>query len=530
MAESYSLTITASCSLPPNGQGVFSCACGYQFTPGGGPATSEVASVLYVLDAQSQEIRAVPATRSATTDIDQLDTGYYRVEWREFDTQRLLAAAGATINCGSGAGPTLQLDVASATGETAAGADDGTATIQASGGVAPLTAYLLELSMQQAARSGQPNTFPGLPPATYTLRVRDSSTPAQVVQAEVTVGAYAAPVTGCQDEYADNYDPTATSGGAASCAYTPQWRSAWGPAGVAVRVPAQPGQTAAYVVARLRIGFRPGHPLAASRPLGPPLVLKATVGPDGYATFRLAPYLWPALGADDGAGGYRLDLNSPTATTSDLFTGYELRRVAGQLLEHGYALNAAVPDAQLLTGPDNPLSPFAGRLPVWPGFEYEVGYLSRQGFGRYGVVAAGPMLNFDYVQQPCPANPLPVAWLAPGGGYGYWVFQGRPQVGDEVGESQSFTEPATGERRYSQRGAARGTVTASSGVFNGAQFGDGLRTLWASPQVWYQPVIGGEWVPVTLEGGSFPVRRIGLPRTEFSLTFTEAVPHYAQGQ
>jgi hypothetical protein len=415
----------------------------------------------------------------------------------------------------------LRLDLASHTDETAA-LNDGTATIQASGGIAPLTAYLVELSMQQPAASGQPNTYPGLPPSTYTLRVRDSSSPAQVVQADLTVLPYTPPKAGCQDEYADNYDPAATSGGAVSCTYSPRWRSAWGPAGVAVRVPALPGQMAAYVVAELRIGFRPGHPLDATRPLGEPVKLHATIGPDGYATFRLGPYLRPALGSDDGAGGYRLDIN--TQTVDDFYVGYELRRVTGEVLEHGYVVNAAVPDADLAEG--TVLSSFA-QVPTWPGFDWQRARLASRSTGRYGAMDE---VYPSHVRLPCPANPLPVAWLNPLGGWDFWVFQGRPQVGDEVGESQSFTEPATGQRRYSQRGEARGTTTASSGVFSGPQFAEGLRTLWASPQVWYQPVFGGEWVAVTLGGGSFPVRRMGLARTEVNLTLNNATPHYSQGQ
>ena len=528
MAEYYSLRVTSSCATPLNGAGILSCECQYTATPGGGPVTDEGQTLLYLLDANGVDLYQQGAGRGQTIAFTGLGNNYYGVEWRETDTQQVLARGGLTINCGT-ATVSLQLDATSATAETAAGGD-GTATIQASGGTAPLTAALVELSLSQPATAGQPTAFSGLPSSRYTLRVTDSSTPAQVVQAEVTVRPYTPELTGCQDEYADNYDPAATDGGAAACTYAPRWRSAWGPQGVAVRVPALPGQVQAFTTAKLRIGFRPGHSLAADRPLGEPLVLRATVGPDGYATFWLAPYLWPALGAEDGQGGYRLDLNSPTATTSDLFTGYELRRVTGELLEHGYALNAAVPDAQLLTGPDHVLSPFAGRLPVWPGFEYNAAYLNRRDLGQYGIIDAGPVLDLEYLLQPCPANPVPVAWLAPGGGFGYWVFAGRPQLGDEVGESQAFTEPATGQRRYSQRGEARGTITASSGVFNGPTFGEGLRTLWASPQVWYQPVLGGEWVAVTLEGGSFPVRRMGLARTEVSITLTHAVPHFSQGQ
>lgn len=526
MPETYSLRVTASCVTPTPGAGLLSCELTYVFTPGGGMPGDEVPTALYLLTAGGYQLRELGAGRNTTVEIDALANDYYTVEWREVDTQRVLAASGASINCGPGAGALLQLDSVSATDETAAGGD-GTATIQASGGVAPLTATLVDLSMSQPASSGQPNTFTGVPMATYTLRVVDSSTPPQLVQGQVTVGAYVPPKAGCQDEYATNYDPAATT--AAACTYAPLWRSAWGPSRMAVPVPALPGQVKAYTQAMLRIGFRPGHPLAAIRPLGDPIPLRATVGPQGFAVFRLAPYLQRAIGAADGLGGYRLDLNSPSAATTDLSVAYELRRTTGELLEHGYALNAAVPDAELIAGAY--LSPFLPLLPLWPGFDdYLVGFLGDYANGRYaGTFAADKAFEVGGVWLPCPSNPLPVAWLAPGG-YGYWVFQGRPQLGDDVGEGQSFTEATTGERRWSQRGEARGTIAASSGVFNGPQFAEGLRTLWRSPQVWYQPEPGGEWVPVTLDGGQFPVRRMGLARTEVSITFTEARPHYAQGQ
>jgi hypothetical protein len=43
----------------------------------------------------------------------------------------------------------------------------------------------------------------------------------QVVTSSVTVLPYRAPVTCCADEYADNFDPTATTGDA-SCSYSVQ--------------------------------------------------------------------------------------------------------------------------------------------------------------------------------------------------------------------------------------------------------------------------------------------------------------------
>jgi hypothetical protein len=50
--------------------------------------------------------------------------------------------------------------------------------------------------------------FSSIPPGTYTVRATSGS---QVVTSSVTVLPYSVPVTGCADEYADNFDPTATT-------------------------------------------------------------------------------------------------------------------------------------------------------------------------------------------------------------------------------------------------------------------------------------------------------------------------------
>ena len=413
----------------------------------------------------------------------------------------------------------LVLDSLSHTDETAAG-HDGTATIQASGGVAPLTARVVELSLTQSATSGQPVTLGPLPASDYTVQITDSSTPPVTVGGPIEVRPYTAPVTGCLDEYATNYDPLATVAGA--CSYAPTWRSAWGPAGVAVPVAAVAGQTAAYIEASLRIGFRPGHPLAEFRPLGEALKLRATVAPNGYAVFRLGPYLRPQLGAADGEGGYRLDINEQTV--DDFYVGYELRRSTGELLEHGYALYAARPDAELVEG--TVLTAFE-RVPTWPGYSWKRAQLRSSSAGRYATIAE---VYLNYVTLPCPPNPLPVAWLNPQGGWDYWVFQGRPLRGDSTDEGQTYTEAGTGQRRYSERGATRRTVKTTSGVFKGEALLAGLRTLWASPQAWYQPTPSSDWVAITIEGGQRDVGRMGVLRNELAISFTEAAPQYVQGQ
>ena len=431
------------------------------------------------------------------------------------------------LSCGTNPGG-LQLDQLQLTQPTGT-TPTGSVAITVSGGLDPVTVAGIPGATTAVLAGGATQaTATGLAPGDYTAVFTDADSPAKTLEAPFTIDPAPVVVAGCQDEYATDYAPDATTAGA--CAYVVNWRSAWGPTGMAVRVPALAGQTAAYTRARLRIGFRPGHALAADRPFGPALELTATVGPDGFATFRLGPYLRSALGVDDGEDGRRLDLNSPTANTSDLFVGYELRRLTGELLEHGYALNAAVPDGALATG--LLLSPFASRLPVWPGFdEYLLPQLNDAMVGKFGEMTTDNAYQYDNVRLPCPANPLPVAWLAPGGGFGYWVFQGRPQLGDEVGEgSSSYQEPESGERRYSDPGAARRTITASSGVFKGADLMEGLRTLWRSTQVWYKPMPGGPWVAVTREPGSFPAGRLGVARQQVLVSFTHAAPEWAQGQ
>lgn len=424
------------------------------------------------------------------------------------------------ISCGP---PPLLLSL-SATDETAAGSD-GSLTATPVGGVAPLTLTLVGTGTSQPATAGQAVVFAGLAPGPYTVRVSDSA--GQETDATIPIAAYVAPVVvpGCTDPQADNYDPAATTDNG-SCTFTPRWRSAWQE--VAVAVAPEAGTTAAFVELELVEGLPAGHPFAAARPQGPPLPVRATIGPDGLATFRLGPYLRAALGAA-GDGGRRLDLNSPTAYTTDLFTGYELRRPGGELMQAGYVLNAAAPDATLTTAPGGLLSPFAGRLPVWPGFDdYQVPYFAALAGSPYGFLESDEARQFATVRLPCPSHPLPVAWLAPGGGYGYWVFSGRPALGDEVGQGQAYAEAGTGEARWASRGEARRTYAASTGPFAGDDLVEGLRTLWGSPQVWAR--LRGAWVPVVLSSGSFPAGRLGVVRKELGVSFTEAAPRYAQGQ
>jgi hypothetical protein len=423
------------------------------------------------------------------------------------------------VSCGNVSTPNaLKLGV-DHTDETATA--EGTITLTPTGGTDPVTLEVVDLSLSESSSGGAAKVFTDIPPGTYQVRGSDGSNPTQIVTSSVTVLPYSAPKSGCQDEYALNYDPLATTAG--SCDFAPNWRSAWGPGAMPVRVPAVAGQLEAFVAAELHIGFRPGHPLAAQRPLSDAVKLKATVGPDGYATFRLGPYLQHSLGSDDGAEGLRLDINTETA--DDLYCGYELRRaVSAELLDHGYVLNSARPDAELVDG--RALSSFT-RLPVWPGYEWKRQKLSSSSAGRFGALVEASLPN---VYLPCPSNPLPVAWLNPWGAWDFWVFQNRPTLGDDVSEGQTFTEATTAQRRYSDPGAAYETFKASSGVFRGDDLLAGLRTLWRSPQAWVQLVPGGEWLPIVVERGQREVGRMGVLKNEVTVSFSLALAEFAQGQ
>lgn len=168
-------------------------------------------------------------------------------------------------------------------------------------------------------------------------------------------------------------------------------------------------------------------------------------------------------------------------------------------------------------------------LPVWAGYGLPVSVLD---------VVAGVVQELEatasgqrLVHMACPRHGLPVAWLSPEGGFGYWVFSGQPVYGDEVGEGQPYHESQTQELRYSSRAASRATVEAYSGVFSEKALVEGLRTLRRAVQAWYQPEgPGTEWVAITLKGGNFPAYREGRRRYEATISFIEARPQFVQGQ
>lgn len=377
-------------------------------------------------------------------------------------------------------------------------------------------------------------TLGQIPIGAYRIELTDSN--GCTASQEYTISA-PAPVVGCMDEDASNYNPLATESDVTLCTYTPRWVGVWSPDGVPVwhRPAAVP--SVAFASADLYAGYPAGHSLHSVRPLAYVATVRTTVEPSGLARFDLAPYLRAELGALQADGSRRLDLNSSTAQTDDLYVGFRLE-IEGRGVASGYAVNSVLSEFRLeeLRSGQDPLWPFGKTMPRWGlVFDYTVSCLVNDTSGRLGkVVVARPEADPDNdwreVQLPCPANALPVAWLSPEGGFGFWVFRGNHAYGDEIGEGAPYTEAGTQELRYSSRAASRETVEAYSGVFSDRDLVEGLRTLRRAVQAWYRPQPGGPWVPIVLQGGTFPAYREGRRRYEMTIQFTEAEPQYTQGQ
>ena len=378
-----------------------------------------------------------------------------------------------------------------------------------------------------------------VPPGTYALSVEDERQCAVGFNPLLLVTVPLAPppvVRGCTDQEASNYNALATENDG-TCRYAPRWLGLWHPDGIQATLPAT-SATSAYVSGEVWAGFPPGHELAAGRPMALVATVRATVSPrTGLATFNLAPYLRGTVGSLQTDGGRRLDRNAATADSEDLFTGFRLW-VGGQIRASGYALNSSLSEVDLERHRTQnlPLSPFGRVLPRWAGYPVRYSGMGADATGRYGVLGVGEFAGagdsfVSTVTLPCPRHGLPVCWLAPEGGYGYWVFSGNHSYGDDIAEGQTYSEAGTGELRLSQREGSRRTIEASSGVFSRQSFADGLRTLRRAAQAWYQPGgVGTAWVPIVLRSGSFPAYREGRRRYEVTIQFTEAGAVAVQGQ
>jgi hypothetical protein len=434
------------------------------------------------------------------------------------------------------AGPALQLVSLTPFRPEAVPPATGRVQILVSGGTAPLQVSIPGITAAPVPLNEDGFVeVEGLAPDVYTADIFDSSTPVQRVLVPFNIPAFVAPVVGCFDEEAQNYDPLVTEPDNSLCVFAPQWRSLWPALAVPVVLSTDP--LPAYITAELYAGLPPGHPKADARPLRFLATLRATVSPrTGTAMVDVAPYLRPLFGALQSDGSRRLDINGLDAFGDDLYSYFRLK-VGGVAIRSGYVLNSALPEAALVpfTEQGVPLTPFGRRIPAWPGFAFPVPLVVTAENGRYGyVVEDSTLVNEDagvgLVHLPCPRNPVPVRWFSQEGGYGHWVFSGRPVHGDAIDEGQLYTEAGTGELRYSDPGLARRTLQVSSGPFSGRTLVEGLRTLRRAVQVWYQPELGGPWVPVVLARGTFPAYRDGVHKYQFDVVFTEAVPQYAQGQ
>ncbi len=537
----YSIALSYACV--PNAGGTLTAV--YTYTSNGGPIATPMQYYLELAGSSGASgVRMPISSNGDSADFPGLSDDIYTVRLLDSAEALLLESNQLAVNCGSTGGggvATCDLLISNVvlTQPTTVGGTGGMSA-SISTRYPPLTMSVTRLAPLPEITSPLANTQPGalvlsaVPIGQFRLNVKD----AQNCEAshEYAIAA-PPPIIGCMDEAASNFDSLATQADNTLCVYTPRWVGAWHPEGVPVyyRPPAVP--SVAYVAGDLYAGFPVGHSLAGVRPLAYVATIKATVGLSGLATFNLAPYLRSELGALLSDGSRRLDLNSLTAQTEDLYVGFRLE-VGGRGVAQGYAVNSVLSEIELeqLRTEQDPLWPFGKTLPRWPGFDYQVSCLVNDTSGRLGKVVtvlseADPDNDWREVHLSCPTNALPVAWLSPEGGFGYWVFRGNHAYGDEVGEGAPYIEAKTNELRYSSRGPSRETIEASTGVYSDRDLVEGLRTLRRGVQAWYQPDgPGSAWRPVFLKGGAFPAYREGRRRYEATVQFTEAAPQYVQGQ
>lgn len=223
----YSLSLSASCATSSN-TGLLLVTTRYAFS--NEPLTDEVGSTLYLLDNTGKRLQEQATNRNTTNAFTGLVDGYYSAEWRETDSQELLATAGTTIACAAAACD-LVLHAVTGVAPTATG-QSGSIAFKVSTSKGPVTVMATSVA---DGKSGFGSVVPGddspqsltinLPPGDYQLKATDQA--GCVQKQAVNVPAYAKPaVRGCTDPAANNYNPDATQDDG-SCAYTPPVRTPW---------------------------------------------------------------------------------------------------------------------------------------------------------------------------------------------------------------------------------------------------------------------------------------------------------------
>lgn len=317
-----------------------------------------------------------------------------------------------------------------------------------------------------------------------------------------------------------------------------------GPFGVwavpGIRYIEAPDDPADVVVSRTLLpGFPPSHPIAVADPIlaqgtYPEVAIRATNRNDA-ATFDIAAYCRARLVStrepqpvDPSGRLWAAQLGVSNATAYLLDSGLNSSQLNGYL------------SAYLL-------SPFRTLLPYWGAtWQYRTYYLQYlptpaqltikmidvEDTIEVSLELGGPPTSLATVSMPCPTYPLPICWLSPEGGEGFWIFSAKHTYGLTVGEGVSFYDAADTERLLS-RGDVRDVVSVESGYLPNPALYDGLRTLFYTPQAW--AYVGdytldtGEWLPIIIEGGERTDYRSGEKQRQATVRFRFADPIPVQG-
>jgi hypothetical protein len=302
-----------------------------------------------------------------------------------------------------------------------------------------------------------------------------------------------------------------------------------------------PDDPADAVVSRtLRPGFPPTHPIAIADPsltqgTYPTVDLRAT-NRGGGGLFDIATYCRARLVStrepqpEDPSGRlWAARLGFGNATDYFLDSGLSLNQLLG-----------------LANGPYL-LSPFRALLPYWGAvWGYRTYYLQYQHTYELYTIRmidvdntievsfedGSDSTSIPTVSMPCPTYPLPICWLSPEGGEGFWIFSARHTYSLSVDEGETYFDVNNTERILS-RGDVRDVVSVESGYLPDPALYEGLRTIYSTPQAWAYvgnyTTAEGEWRPIIIEGGEYVDYRSGEKQRQVALRFRFADPIPIQG-
>lgn len=427
---------------------------------------------LYDGDGNPVEMLLVPSTGGTGT-FAPVPDGFYTAKVQADPDGAPVAIALFDVDCAEEPSNAITLTATGYTPTAAGGA--GSIEALPGGGTAPLTLQLVETGATQAGVADQPATFSAVPPGTYTVRLTDSSTPAQQLERAVTVPPFGAtPPVAVFDSF-----PTAFTPVHLPVVFTARiTEEADAPVGVVfvVEVTTDNGVT--------------WQPLVALRRTG-------TAGQ--VVQVNLSEYLKPQFASP---------IQPPLETGNDaaLWVTYRV------LLQAATETLATTPLQRVLNASAPRLSSVLSQV-VHPNVPEGLAHF-RNVLGSTGVRASTIGSAVD-----CLGATRQFVWLNVYGGWNYGLFKGKHELNTEAGGGITYRDQQNADR-WATLGEVREVVAVYSDRLTAEQAAV-LRGIRRSIQV-YERLPSGQYVPVIVRQGSF--REYQVADRTYTVDLTVAYP------